>query len=545
MVPTINEVTELRRAGKIEEALQGAELLFSKFANKFTAGALFWVLFDLARKEVEKEKVCGLFERMKLLALDHCRDDSLIQSAFNSIKNRVEDPLCQNLIEGVESAKKGYVDFNLIQQLKVLTDSDSLSDYLKKYYGWLLYYSLKSGSIHDIRREKLMLLQYLKLKLKASSYLHSLMLHQAIILKQNNPSQFKIYEFMKVWGWQNLNEQDWQQHKFENDNIIFSNVEKLISLCVKEVKECRQVVSEEFNSIVDQALEKFKNNPHLYLHKAIILINNGKREEALDYYRIQLVKYPTKSYLWHQASNLVGDPDLRMAFLCKAVTIEKNDEFKGNSRLKLAELLIQKGWTRNARYELDQYHALYEKKGWHLSYRFTNLFRQVSQISPEGNKELYHHYLPIAEDFVYRDVEKVVMVKLSEKLVEVKGQPGRKVLQWTLRKKEGVMWIQNPSKFSLNPKTPNGTALEVRVYEGKILYIKKIKVPDRENEWLKNVEGELSFRKNKKGGKYGVVAGCYVAEKLLIGLTEGDKVKATLLLQDNGLWSVLTIKRCE
>lgn len=52
---TIKEITALRKAGQLEGALRVAEEEFAAHPDKFTAGALFWCLFE----EVTKNRSAG------------------------------------------------------------------------------------------------------------------------------------------------------------------------------------------------------------------------------------------------------------------------------------------------------------------------------------------------------------------------------------------------------------------------------------------------------------------------------------------------------
>ncbi len=53
---TIKEITALRKAGHLDEALQAAENEFAQAENKYTAAALFWCLYDLSKQQ-EREDI--------------------------------------------------------------------------------------------------------------------------------------------------------------------------------------------------------------------------------------------------------------------------------------------------------------------------------------------------------------------------------------------------------------------------------------------------------------------------------------------------------
>ena len=131
-------------------------------------------------------------------------------------------------------------------------------------------------------------------------------------------------------------------------------VEKLISVYAKEVKTDNVKSPDEFIIMVDEALTKFPNNQNMPLYKAIVLMSLGKKDEALEYYKKLILKSPSKCYLWNQASELVEEVDLKIALLCKAISVERDESFIGGCRLNLAKALIEKNMMANAKYELDE-----------------------------------------------------------------------------------------------------------------------------------------------------------------------------------------------
>ena len=68
------------------------------------------------------------------------------------------------------------------------------------------------------------------------SILHSLILGEAIKVEQNTPLQFRIRDFIRIWGLENLREEDWEQYRSEEGNTLPSTVEKLIGVYTKELK---------------------------------------------------------------------------------------------------------------------------------------------------------------------------------------------------------------------------------------------------------------------------------------------------------------------
>ena len=76
-----------------------------------------------------------------------------------------------------------------------------------------------------------------------------------------------------------------------------------------------------------------RQSQYMPFYKATVLKSRGKNAVALDYYRKLILKSPSKFYLWHQASALVEDADVRIALLCKAISTEKDESFIGRCRI--------------------------------------------------------------------------------------------------------------------------------------------------------------------------------------------------------------------
>lgn len=84
-MPTIQEITALRKAGRLDEALQAAESEFAQNANNYTAGALFWCLNVLYKKP--EQDVQTIVERMQRLYEDYCPGDAYMTRALESARN--------------------------------------------------------------------------------------------------------------------------------------------------------------------------------------------------------------------------------------------------------------------------------------------------------------------------------------------------------------------------------------------------------------------------------------------------------------------------
>lgn len=101
---TIKEITTLRKAGHLQEALTAAENEFANHSNNYTAGALFWCLNDVLKQQSGEDDGATI-ERMHALYNDFCNGDEFMQKAIATAERR-RLPHYQEIKDAVENAKK-------------------------------------------------------------------------------------------------------------------------------------------------------------------------------------------------------------------------------------------------------------------------------------------------------------------------------------------------------------------------------------------------------------------------------------------------------
>ena len=536
---TIKEINNLRKSGCLQEALTAAENEFAQNPNKYTAGTLFWCLYDLSKQQYGND-ASDIFEQMISLDNDFCNGDEYMQKTIVAIKQRKLTHY-QEVKDAVENAKKGANPLNIYRQVAIWHNEGSLDTQLYQDFGWLIYYTLKHTDPGDAKNRKILLHQYLQLDLPRPSILHSRILGETIKLEQNSPLQFRLRDFIRIWGLENLRDEDWEQFQTDGGNNLPSSVEKLIGVYAKELKTDGVESSEDFNELVDKALIKYPKNQNMPYFKATVLISQGKIQEALKYYKNLILQFPSKFYLWHQTAELIEDIDTKIGLLCKALTCGTDDEFLGGVRLKLASMLYQKGLRENAKYELDKYRETYQNKGWNLKPEFWQIYNQLTSIvSATNNKTIYNEYALNADEFIYSSLPSVIAIKLAESQNEDRNHPNRKITTWILRTKKNIIRLRKPTKLGLNRRTPNGTIFDAKLKDGKIVWIKP-HIGIISEPWLKKVSGEVRLRKDRNGKKYTIISGSYVGENLLTRIDDGQRINILSVQQKDGRWTAVTI----
>lgn len=491
---TIQEITALRKSGKLEEALQAAEAEFAQGANKYTASALFWCLNDLIKRQDDTEADATL-ERMESLHSDVCPDNALMQKTLSSIRH------------------------------------------------WRIYYALRQTPLEQTADRKKLIFHYLNMNPERPSVLHSLILGEAVKVERSAPLLFRIRDFMRMWGYENLRDEDWEQFRTNDGKVLPSPVEKLIGVFAKELKTDHVAAPDEFSELVDRALAQYPKSQNLPYSKAIVLISRGRADEALRYYKDLIMRFPSKFYLWSQSAELVNEPNLKIGLLTKALTCGAEDEFIGSVRLSLAALLISNRMLPEAAYELTRYRETYQRNGWGLNSGYWDLHNRLSAVTPAAdNSELYGRYAGIADEFVYSAVPTVLAVKVGEQKFDDRIHPGRKIVSWSLRTADGIIRLRKPAKFGLNRRIPDGTPFDVKLQQDNIVWIKEHTGPVDE-PWLKIGEGTVRLRTDRNGKKFAIVADSYVGERLLTSVSDGQNIRILSIRQRDDRWSAVAILR--
>ncbi|MGM9845793.1 MAG: DUF7017 domain-containing protein [Muribaculaceae bacterium] len=536
---TIKEITALRKSGLLSEAMAAAETEFTKAANQYTAGALFWCLNDLFKQQSGDDAV-AIFERMKALYDGYSSGDDYMQKAMISAEKRIM-PHFVELRTAVEDARNGADAISLHKQISLLYNNNELDTRLYPDFGWLTYYALKQTNLSDVHNRKSLLNMYLQLDLPKPSILHSLILSEAVKVEKNTPLQFRIRDFIRLWGLENLRAEDWEQFQTANGNTMPSLVEKLISVYVKEIETDHVEAPNDFCQLVDKALEAFPGNQNLPLYKANVLISQGKTDEALSYYKNMILRTPSKFFLWSHAAELTDDIDTKVGLLCKALTCGVEDKFIVNVRLALAKLLIQIGMPEYAKYELEKYRQTYQNNGWNIKADFYNLYNQLqSPEAVDSNNEIYGIYSAKADEFIYSAFPTILAVKVDEQQNSDRNHPGRKITTWILRTEKSTERLRKPTKYGLSRHTPNGAAFDIKVDNGKIVWIKQHTGPINES-WLNECSGDVHIRTNCNGRSYALISDTYVGDKLLKGISEGQHIKVLSIKQADARWRAIAI----
>lgn len=237
---------------------------------------------------------------------------------------------------------------------------------LKNQFLWKLYRSTKgsvSSSIWDLFN------QYLELFTDSpASLFDSKVLELAErIMKGSNAWRF--YEFFKKWNPKKLRATDWEEVKDDNGEIY----KPLAIKVLKRAKESIENLSDEqigniqwLINLYDIAIKKYPNDDWNIRSKALLYLRAGQQVEAKNIYKMLCQKMGEKYYIWSEFADCWQETDIKIALLCKAISLENNEDFIGKIRLELARQLIKSKKYENAIVEICLYKKHYTEMGWYI-----------------------------------------------------------------------------------------------------------------------------------------------------------------------------------
>lgn len=228
-------------------------------------------------------------------------------------------------------------------------------------------------------------------------------------------NQWRFYEFIKNWNIQNFTNDDWKEEingEYTNKPLALKSLKKLFEI-LKSSNKDQEDISWILN-LYQYALKKLDNDIWLLREYAILLNKANKTDEAIEIYKNIILELSDQAYAWHEFANIFKDRNklLSISMLCKAITIQPNEDFLGEIRLDLAELLLDNEQLNEGLIELTKYKKHREEKGWKTPERFQILFSKVSDIecSSLDNKTFYESSKLEAEEYILSNIPSTYVV---------------------------------------------------------------------------------------------------------------------------------------
>jgi len=342
-------------------------------------------------------------------------------------------------------------------------EAKEIPSYFEEPCGWAVYRYLKNNenrlSSYEIRRALSFYMDFASCK---PSILHSCIMIQAADFEKKHENDFRFIEFCLMWKLESLRNEDFFSEKGTTENgksiEFLSLAEKVATRLYKELKQRHTIefVNELF-PFFETIKEKCPNNRFIRLYIAQLYYWQGNTEKAIAEYK-HILRTTPEWFIWKHLGDICEDKEVRISLYCKAMTMMGKEEYIGELRLSLANLLFDTN-KEQAAYEVEQYMKTYKENGWNIAGDVYLLQNKLQGITPSAQaKQFYRNHIEKAEEFAYSDIP---VVELTYSGV-VTNKAGKE--KASLVNKQKKMFI----RATLTPllrKASVGDIFLVRVYE--------------------------------------------------------------------------------
>lgn len=342
-------------------------------------------------------------------------------------------------------------------------EAKEIPSYFEEPCGWAVYRYLKNNenrlSSYEIRKVLSFYMDFASCK---PSILHSCIMIQAADFEKKHENDFRFIEFCLMWKLESLRNEDFLSEKGTTENgksiEFLSLAEKVATRLYKELKQRHTIefVNELF-PFFETIKEKCPNNRFIRLYIAQLYYWQGNTEKAIAEYK-HILRTTPEWFIWKHLGDISEDKEVRISLYCKAMTMMGKEEYIGELRLSLANLLFDTN-KEQAAYEVEQYMKTYKDNGWNIAGDVYLLQNKLQGITPTAQaKQFYRNHIEKAEAFAYSDIP---VVELTYSGV-VTNKAGKE--KASLVNKQKKIFI----RATLTPllrKASVGDVFLVRVYE--------------------------------------------------------------------------------
>lgn len=405
------EVFAKRREGDIETAYSMAlELMNNPDKDDWDIKAFGWCVIDLIKRDANSgnQQKMETYAR-QLRALDVDPDDNIFTDQ-KEYALRLCNPNSQIIFKAKALSKDGNHLESLNTYKEIFRNGDKSQD-VQTGMAWELYrvaQSLINQDPANFDGAKRLLNEYFQLETKKPSRLHSCFLRLADKIAVEG--KLSMGSFAKIWRLEFLLSEDFDPFEADNGERYPSLAEKVVQHACKDsfARDARDELVY-ILPFLNDCIERSPDNLWLTLSKAKALMGIGKDEEAQSF-GLQVVKNKSKNYwTWELLGDiyLANSLDLSLACYCKALLCEKDLNFVGKVKIKLAELLIKRECLDRAKFEIDeivkyrtqQDHTISDEAKKLISLPWYN-----DQQPAKSNKEFYQEQAFLAEELLHADI---------------------------------------------------------------------------------------------------------------------------------------------
>ncbi|HOV84699.1 MAG TPA: hypothetical protein PLE52_07865 [Paludibacteraceae bacterium] len=487
------EVNELRKSGKLEEALTMANQDLEKDPeNIWNKRSMAWVYYEYLKKYATKEH----FE--------------IFMDFINKLK-KLELPDDEKMVFDKCAYQIGKLIFSFA--------NDEHIDYSKIN---MLFENIKT--FHFTK--------------PSESYSFLYKAFHKFYKSWNNYLQFADW-----WGFDNFRPQDYLSKDFNGkksmsivEQAYIAYAKKLLEGESKEVegiilpKAIDKTKIEEFIPKLDIIIKTHPEYQYPPYFKAKLLLALGDEKDVLSDFIPFAKKKKNDFWVWELLADTFSDDERKMACLCKALSLKTSDEFLINTRQKLAEILVRQNKFQEAKTEIEKILSVRKENHWKIPRNLSEWTEQSwfsNTKSNQDNSTFYKQYVKVAEEILFADIPEETVV-----------------IEFVNENKSIINFVKDKSKhgfFSYSgmiEKPKIGDLISVRFNgEGQDGFYKVLTIKKAQNDAVcnavKNFQGNLKMK--KEVASFGFVDDVFIEPSLIVKyqLNNHDMVKGKAVLSFN------------
>ena len=539
METLFTQINALRKNGQLEQAQELVESIDATNMDAYLSSAAFWVYRDICKIKLEQgqqEEASQCFEKCNAL-MPYLND---AQGYCSNALNYLQRNLSQ-MASMYSRAKSGNVDEPYAVVVSAL-NKGMLPDHEKDQAAWIIFYYLKYRlDSMDSQSARKALRYFLKIEVDTLSMVYSQMLYTALKVSDAF-DDFNILSFLENWGFDSFKPEDWQPYRTEDGHTYPSLAEKAISKCIGYCRRHQiEALPDGFETLLETALKHVPGNETFIRTYASILADAGKADQAKELIS-NLMLTDKQWYLWGELASYTGDSDERIAYLCKALKSQPDENFTVGVILRLSGELIDRQMYSEALFELGRYDRISTSNGWRHKAVYYSLLERIpeGESASENNDSLYSKYLAKADSVAYKDYPLMKMAFIEKCRINVNGKTK---LRFRLLSANGISMEINPNAFGIDHKCKLLTCFDVRyATEGhKRKALSVVPSENDENMLFKTVIGSMTSRIDKRGKKYSIVGGCYMPERFIEKYANSSQVKVDAISSDGNRWLAYSV----
>lgn len=371
------EITQLRKSGQLEEALQLAnQALETEPDNIWNKRAVAWVFYEYLKQYAQPESYNDFKENLsKIKDLALPEDEKMV---FDNCAWQIGSVVfALNKTEQIDYPKINEL-FKIVKDFHFTKPSEAYSFIYKAFHKGYQNWS-------------------------------------------------KYLEFADWWNFKNFRSEDYLKEEF-NDRKIMAIAEQAFIAYSKKLLEGeavdpfgqqRAVDKNKIRSFLPQ-LDKIIDERPEYQYppyfKAKLLLALGDEENILSSFLPFAKQKRNDFWVWEVMAEIFPDEkEIQFACYCKALSLKTPEDYLVKLRQTFAGMLVKRQMYNEAKTEIHKVITTREKEGWKLPNQIKQWTEQdwyKTATPKEDNIDLYNQHVKKAEEILFQDIpEEVIAVE--------------------------------------------------------------------------------------------------------------------------------------